>query len=58
MIDDADQRLLKRFTTIKKTEYWIEESVYYRTHMDQFNDSKSVLWNTRDHCGSIKVYED
>ena len=58
MIDSADERLLKRFTAIKKTEYLIEESVYYRTHMDEFKNSKSVLWNTGADCGSIKVYED
>lgn len=58
MIENADERLLKRFTTIKKTEYWIEESVYYRTHMEEFKNPKGTLWIATDDCGSIEVYED
>jgi hypothetical protein len=36
--------LLKRFTLIKKMEYLIDESVYYRTHSDSFSHPKYNLY--------------
>ena len=55
---EADIRLLKRFTAIKNTEYFIEESVYYRTHLVEFQNTKKVLWNADEECGKIRLYED
>jgi len=57
-MNDVDDRLLKRFTAIKNIDYYIEESVYYRTHFSELkNCSKTVLWNTQDNQGRINIYE-
>lgn len=58
-MNQSDERLLKRFTAIKNIEYYIEESVYYRTHSDQFiEDKKKILWNSKNQSGKILLYED
>jgi hypothetical protein len=58
-MDELDNRLLKRFTVLKKIEYYIKESVYYRSFCEDFSYSKrNVLWNATDDSGKIKVYED
>lgn len=36
--------LLKRFTLLKKLEYFIDESVYCRTHSDSFSNPRYNLY--------------
>lgn len=48
--------LIKRFTLLKKLEYFIEESVYYRTHSDSMTESaKGVILKNNEETGKIKV---
>ena len=57
-MNEIDDRLLKRFTAIKKMEYFIEESVYYRTHSEEMiKDNKMILWNSKQESGKIPLYE-
>lgn len=37
--------ILKRFTLLKKLDYFIEESIYYRTHSESFLYPKNTLIN-------------
>ena len=56
-MNEIDDRLLKRFTEIKKIEYFIEESVYYRTHSEEMiKDNKMILWNSKQESGKIPLY--
>lgn len=58
-MNEQDERLLKRFTAIKKIEYFIEESVYYRTHSEDISGfDKKILWNDQLNINSTKLYED
>ncbi len=58
-MNEQDERLLKRFTAIKKMDYFIEESVYYRTHSEDISDTnKKILWNNQLNINSTKLYED
>lgn len=53
---DTDNILLKRFTIAKKLEYFIEESIYYRTHSDSMEVSlRKVLWQLSDSDGRAEV---
>ena len=57
-MNEVDDRLLKRFTAIKKMEYFIEESVYYRTHSEEMiENNKMILWNSEQESGKIPLYE-
>lgn len=58
-MNDVDDRLLKRFTAIKNIDYYIEESVYYRTHFsDLLGLEKKLLWNAQDKINKVQIYED
>lgn len=58
-MNDVDDRLLKRFTAIKNIEYYIEESVYYRTHFsDLLGLEKKTLWSSENNISKVRVYED
>jgi hypothetical protein len=37
--------ILKRFTLLKRLDYFIEESIYYRTHSESFLNKKNTLIN-------------
>lgn len=57
-MNDIDDRLLKRFTAIKKIEYYIEESVYYRTHFSDLTGlEKKILWNPESSTSRVRIYE-
>lgn len=59
MMMTPEERLLKRFTILKNLEYYIQESVYYRTFSEDIADkSKYVLWTLGSDYGKIKPYED
>jgi|LakMenE18May11ns_1017448.scaffolds.fasta_scaffold9654189_2 hypothetical protein len=47
--------LLKRFTLIKNLEYFIDESVYYRTHSDSFLNPRYSLYKLDEEVGKSKV---
>lgn len=48
--------LLKRFTLLKNMEYFIEESVYYRTHSDELDEcKKQIILNKNKEVGKIHV---
>jgi len=58
-MDEVDERLLKRFTAIKKMDYYIEESIYYRTHFSNLIGlSKNILWSSEKNINTVKLYED
>lgn len=40
--------ILRRFTLLKKLDYFIEESVYYRTHSESFSYPKKTLINIKE----------
>lgn len=49
-----NDHLLKRFTLIKKLDYFIEESVYYRVHSEGLHGSKkSILLNKDKEIGKL-----
>jgi hypothetical protein len=53
---DTDNILLKRFTIAKKLQYYIEESIYYRTHSDSINiNARKVLWRIEDAEGKTQI---
>jgi len=56
MTDAVSDVLLKRFTLLKRMEYFIEESVYYRTHSDSIVEAgKEILLNSSKEIGQIKI---
>lgn len=58
-MSDKDVSLLKRFTVLKNLEYYIKESVYYRSFSDEMPVSKrNIVWNYNDNSGNIALYED
>lgn len=58
-MNDVDNRLLKRFTIIKKLDYYIKESVYYRSFSEEINlNRRFVLWKLEEDSGNIAIYED
>lgn len=38
--------ILKRNSLLQKIDYYIDESIYYRTHSDQFKYTKLVLFKS------------
>lgn len=58
-MEDLDNRLLKRFTVLKKLDYYINESVYYRTNSEDMKpETKKYLWQYGSDSGKIGLYED
>lgn len=54
----VQDRLLKRYTVLKKLEYYINESVYYRSNgEDMKSDNRLELWNFASDSGKIRLYE-
>jgi len=55
-MEEIDNRLLKRFTVLKNLEYYIQESVYYRSFSDDINpQDRKVLWNYDKDSGKISI---
>lgn len=53
-----DDNLLRRFTLIKNIEYFIEESVYCRSHSDSFSGLlKEILLKNNYQEGKVNIYE-
>lgn len=58
-MSDSDISLLKRFTILKNLEYYIKESVYYRSFSEEMPvDKRDIIWNYNDNSGNIALYED
>lgn len=56
---NPEDRLLKRYTVLKKLEYYISESVYYRSNSEDMKpDNRLELWNFASDSGKIRLYED
>jgi hypothetical protein len=56
LMDEVEDRLLKRFTILKKLEYYITESVYYRSNSEDMNESsKLVVWKFGEENGKIHL---
>jgi hypothetical protein len=55
-MEEVSNRLLKRFTVLKNLEYYIQESVYYRSFSeDMLPDSRKAMWKYDDDSGKIFV---
>lgn len=52
--NSTDDTLLRRFTLLKKMEYYLEESVYYRTHFGNMPD-KETLIKIEEDTGKITI---
>lgn len=53
---DLKNRLSKRYLTLKNIEYYIEESVYYRSFSEDIVPSnRRVLYNSSQKEGKLKV---
>lgn len=53
---DLKNRLSKRYLTLKNIEYYIEESVYYRSFSEDIVPSnRRVLYNNSQKEGKLKV---
>ena len=58
-MDEVEDRLLKRFTILKKMEYFISESIYYRSNSDViYPNRRQFLWKTDLQSARIALYED
>lgn len=58
-MNEIENRLLKRFTVLKKIDYYIKESVYYRSFSEDLGSTfKKHLWTYGQDSGKISVYED
>lgn len=51
----TDNIILKRHSLIQHIDYYINESVYYRTHSDQFNNEKQNLFELKEEFGKVTV---
>jgi len=52
---DVEDRILKRIFIVSKLEKIIEESVYYRTHSENFSKQKIIIGTIKDTSNSIKI---
>ena len=51
-----DNRLSRRFIALSNLEYYIEESVYYRSFSDEIkNSKKEILYSTKEESGKLKI---
>jgi hypothetical protein len=51
-----DNRLSRRFIALSNLEYYIEESVYYRSFSDEIkNSKKQILYSTKEESGKLKI---
>lgn len=51
-----ENRLSKRYLAIKNLEYYIEESVYYRSFSeDMVPENRKVLYNLNDSEGKLEI---
>lgn len=51
-----ENRLSKRYLVLNKIDYYIEESVYYRSFSEDINPNKrKVLYNLEDSEGKLKT---
>lgn len=52
----SENRLEKRFYIIQNLNYYINESIYYRTHKEDIDFSRpTVLWKYGDEDGIITI---
>jgi hypothetical protein len=53
---DSEERISKRYFILKNLEYFIAESVYYRTYSEDMEDyAKKILYNYNDKSGSLNI---
>ena len=58
-MNNPEDRLLKRFTILKKLEYYIDESVYYRSNSEDIRpENRKSIWRFGSESGKINIYED
>ncbi len=51
-----ENRLSKRYLVVNKIDYYIEESVYYRSFSEDMNSEKrKVLYNIDDSQGKLEI---
>ncbi len=55
---EIENRLERRFLVLQKLDYYITESVYYRTHKEDVDLSNPMtLWTYDEEDGIIDLYE-
>lgn len=53
---DLDNRLSKRYIALKNIEYYIEESVYYRSFSeDMVLENRKILYNAGNSEGKLEI---
>lgn len=55
---ETENRLEKRFIVLQNLDYYINESIYYRTHKEDVDLSTPIhLWTYDDESGMIDIHE-
>lgn len=53
---NIENRISKRYIILNKIDYYIEESVYYRSFSDEIiNENRKVLFNSSSSEGKLKI---
>lgn len=52
---DIDDKISKRITIIESLDSLIKESIYYRTHSDNFNSEKIAICSWHDSNKKTKI---
>jgi hypothetical protein len=56
LTDIVENRLSKRYIALKKLEYHIEESVYYRSFSEDINlDKRQLVYSFNDENGKVNI---
>lgn len=51
-----EERISIRYSLIENLDYYIDESVYYRSFSDEIkNFKKHILYNTKNNSGKITI---
>jgi len=53
---NSDDIMSARTIAIEKMEFYIQESIYYRSYSEHMNqDLKIILWNIKDEIGKARI---
>jgi len=53
---NSDDIMSARTIAIEKMEFYIQESIYYRSYSEHMNQNlKIILWNIKDEVGKARI---